>query len=639
MEKNVWLHRGLFGAFLVLAVVVYAVNPFSDLNYFLQDFLNQLHYNTAVDIVSIAVKDKNGPRTYEDWKHWSRSQVAELLEALNADPENSPAVIGLDMPLYSRGNVETDKDLARAINNADNVVLATQIQYNQQLMRDMDGRYFLDRVDGGALLFPMAPISQDREIGFTNLTLDHDGRLRRCLLRTVYDGNETKQFSVQVYETYLKRMGAEPAKLPKPDRQGMWYVGFTGAAGEYTRGMALNEQLLQRIASGRFRNAIVMIGAYPPGLPDGVRTSYSRGKPVYLSEVQADMVRALRDGRFIKPVPGWIQALMLVLALAVCRMTYWRSIVSAGVTFAACTVGYYGIVIVSFLFGWLLDPLYVPLFALLFYLFRIASDTVLDFADRVRTRNTLRRYLTPKNANRLLLERISLERPVKREIAVLFVDIRGFTPLSESLAPEQLAEVLEEYLTLTSSAIFHNGGTVDKFIGDATMGFFNAPLDQEDYIYRAVKAAMEITAGAQRLKEKFRERLDRSINFGVGVHFGEAVVGNIGSTFRRDYTAVGDTVNTAARLESAAAPGQVLISLRVCEALEGRLRASFVGEREIKGKSKPMLLYRVDSLDGIAPDGSAVEMPESLPESETEEDDFGAMGIDGNPINPEDFLV
>ena len=183
-----------------------------------------------------------------------------------------------------------------------------------------------------------------------------------------------------------------------------------------------------------------------------------------------------------------------------------------------------------------------------------------------------------------------------RHIAVLFVDIRGFTTMSESLQPEEVVEILNEYLGLTTQAIFDNGGTLDKFVGDATMAVFNAPFDLDDYIFRAVSTAWDMQAGADRIAEKFRERYGKSVSFGIGVNCGNAVVGNIGCDFRMDYTAIGDTVNTAARLESNAKPGQILISSEVYEAVKDRVTVTPIGEIPLKGKNKGVFVYQVDDV-------------------------------------------
>ena len=184
-----------------------------------------------------------------------------------------------------------------------------------------------------------------------------------------------------------------------------------------------------------------------------------------------------------------------------------------------------------------------------------------------------------------------------RTIAVLFVDIRGFTPLSESLEPEQVVDILNSYLALTTSCIFRHGGTLDKFIGDATMAVFNAPFDTEDYVYKAVLAAWDIVQGGNRIEEKFVERYGKHVGFGVGVNCGPAVVGNIGCDFRMDYTAIGDTVNTAARLEANAPRGKVYISNSVYEQVKDRITVEEVGEIPLKGKSKGVFVYSITGVN------------------------------------------
>ena len=183
-----------------------------------------------------------------------------------------------------------------------------------------------------------------------------------------------------------------------------------------------------------------------------------------------------------------------------------------------------------------------------------------------------------------------------REIAVLFIDIRGFTTLSEGLAPEAVVGILNEYLELVTKAIFDNGGTLDKYIGDAVMALFNAPFDLDDYAYRAVCTARDILAGEQALSERLMAKFGRTIDFGIGINLGEAVVGNIGCDFRKDYTAIGDTVNTASRIENNAQKNQVLISRALRDRLGYRIDATEIGPMPLKGKSKEVVVYQLDGV-------------------------------------------
>ena len=184
---------------------------------------------------------------------------------------------------------------------------------------------------------------------------------------------------------------------------------------------------------------------------------------------------------------------------------------------------------------------------------------------------------------------------VLKDIAVLFVDIRGFTPMTEALKgyPGLIVKILNEYLELTSSAVFNNGGSVDKFIGDATMALFNGFVPLDDYVYKAVKAAWDIVQGATEVNASIKEKYGVDVGFGVGVNCGDAIVGNLGPSFRKDYTAIGDTVNTAARLESNAKRSEVLISKNVYELVKDRVKAVSVGEIPLKGKSEKLEVFSV----------------------------------------------
>ena len=185
-----------------------------------------------------------------------------------------------------------------------------------------------------------------------------------------------------------------------------------------------------------------------------------------------------------------------------------------------------------------------------------------------------------------------------RDIAVLFVDIRGFTSLSERLEPEQVVDILNGYLALTTESVFRHGGTLDKFVGDATMAVFNAPFDTEDYVYKAILTAWDIVRGGGRIEKEYFKRYGQHVGFGVGINCGSAVVGNIGCDFRMDYTAIGDTVNTAARLEANAPRDTVYISESVYEQVKDRITVEAVGAIPLKGKTEGVFVYAVTGVNG-----------------------------------------
>ena len=218
---------------------------------------------------------------------------------------------------------------------------------------------------------------------------------------------------------------------------------------------------------------------------------------------------------------------------------------------------------------------------------------------------TFQRYVDPVIMNELLKgdsKTLNLGGELKN-IAVLFVDIRGFTTMSEALPPTTVVEILNRYLTLTTECIRKHHGTLDKFVGDCTMAFWNAPLEQENPVLLACLAAEDMIRGSKKLGDELLARYGREISFGVGIHWGSAVVGNIGTPFRMDYTAIGDTVNTAARLEANARGGTILISRAVADILGSRADVTSLGNSiKLKGKAPDFEILILNSLKGLEED-------------------------------------
>ena len=251
--------------------------------------------------------------------------------------------------------------------------------------------------------------------------------------------------------------------------------------------------------------------------------------------------------------------------------------------------------------GIILSPLYVLACITILYIVGVAFNYIRAALEKRRVTSTFQRYVAPEIVHELLEEGGEATELGGREceIAVLFVDIRGFTTMSEKLEPARVVEILNEYLTLTTDCVFKNHGTLDKFVGDCTMAFWGAPLPQEDCIFKAVKAGFDMIEGAKSLSQELKERYGETVDFGVGVNFGKAVVGNIGAKNRMDYTAIGDTVNTAARLEANAPGGKIYVSRAVADALQGRVRFESLGDTiQLKGKAAGFeILSAVELLD------------------------------------------
>ena len=181
----------------------------------------------------------------------------------------------------------------------------------------------------------------------------------------------------------------------------------------------------------------------------------------------------------------------------------------------------------------------------------------------------------------------------RREVSVLFCDIRGFTPLSERLSPENVVALLNEFYTLMIDTIFKHEGTLDKFLGDSVMAVFGAPISHADHSIRAIRTALAMQAGIQELSKKRVQEGKDPIAIGIGVSAGEAVAGTVGTENRMEYTVIGDRVNLAARLEANASPGQILISQWTYEKVDKLVNARSLGYFKVKGKEEEVEVYEV----------------------------------------------
>lgn len=182
----------------------------------------------------------------------------------------------------------------------------------------------------------------------------------------------------------------------------------------------------------------------------------------------------------------------------------------------------------------------------------------------------------------------------KVDVTALFADVRGFTAFSEKHTPEELVSVLNRYLAAGAEAVLDQEGTVDKFLGDAIMAWYNAPIPQSDHTLRAVKTALAIRDAIARLHEELPP--EAHLNFGIGIHYGDVVLGWIGSEKRLEFTAIGDSVNTAKRIQENSAKNQILLSLQAYERVKDQVEAKPITPLSVKGKTKPLDVYEVIGL-------------------------------------------
>ncbi len=225
------------------------------------------------------------------------------------------------------------------------------------------------------------------------------------------------------------------------------------------------------------------------------------------------------------------------------------------------------------------------------------------FADQIRREATVRsnfeRYFAPHVAAEIAQQEDSIRLGgVRRPITVLFSDIRGFTAMAESMGPDAIARLLSEYFSEMVEVIFEHGGTLDKFIGDAIMALWGAPIAHQDDPDRAVEAAIAMQRVIDDLNHGWAAAGRPEIGVGIGINYGEVFAGNIGSHRRLEYTVIGDAVNVASRLCAEAGPGEILVTEPLLGAVRGPVEAEFLPELALKGKTQVVQVYRLRGRGG-----------------------------------------
>lgn len=228
----------------------------------------------------------------------------------------------------------------------------------------------------------------------------------------------------------------------------------------------------------------------------------------------------------------------------------------------------------------------------------ISAIKALERQERERVRSVFRRYVSPPVAEQLLNAGQEWGSPTERQVAVLFADLRGFTSITERLDPTVLIErILNRYFTAMTEVLYEHDGTIDKFLGDGIIGVFGTPISRPDDPQRALRAAIDMQQALARLSTAWCQDLGLEIGMGIGISYGRAVVGNIGSDQRLDYTLIGDVVNTASRLSNLSKAGQIIVSHNLHSALppnwHGPRQLKPLGEVTLKGKQEPHLIYEV----------------------------------------------
>ena len=550
---------------------------------------------------------------------WPRQMYAPLLGFLKA---GGAKAVFFDLVMTEPSPLkEDDAMLAKAISESGNVILPVALSdEDKETAPEADA--FLKRTASkaevrpwpGKLLSATAdlPVLMDQSRGGANVREkpDEDGIYRRLPLLFKYKGIPVPGVALALAEA-ATGPGAPSGVSLDPD--GRMLIRFFGPTGTY-RGypaatiinsyLQLSESKKPQVEPREFAGKIVLIGVSAVGLMD-IKTSPLSGV-VSGVEIQAAALDSLLHRHAPRPTPFLLDLLLALLwsvlagvVLTVLRRSAPMVGASAGLLLlpaASSVAGFASGTWIRFV---------LPEAAVLFALIGAA---VLNYAVEGRQRRFLksafRYYLSPHVIERVIDDPSQLRLGgVKRDVTSFFSDVAGFTSISEALGPEALVSLLNVYLSEMTDIILDSGGTLDKYEGDAIVAFWNAPLDVPDHALRACRAALACQKRLAEMAPEFEKRIGRPVRARIGLNTGPAVVGNMGSSRRFDYTAMGDTINLAARLESAGKQYGVhlLVGESTVAAAGDTVVAREVDRLRVVGKTQPVRIFELIGERGSVP--------------------------------------
>lgn len=576
------------------------------------------NHKRASENIALILIDQYSLDLYEEelglsWP-WPRQIYSSVIRFLNRGRVKA-ICFDLMMSENSRYGIEDDENLGLAMREAGNVFLPFFL--SQEKKEDKEEKIkllirFARHGNSDTLKNILAANSVTtaveslllscRGAGNVQFSSDADSIFRRLPLLFSYEGLLLPSLPLALAEFLLGTQNLRKIPQDSSGRMIIRYYGPSGTYRTYSIAAIINSWALieegkpPQIQPQEFQGKVVFIGGSAPGLLDLRPTPFS---PVYAgTEIQATATDNLLQKDFIRIPPKFFTILAifffaLFTGIGASRLKeVW--VLSLFFLFALVLPALSAII--TFFSGYWMGFVVPELAILLSFISASLLNYSFEGKQRRFIKNVFRYYLSPDVIERILrnpeLLRLGGE---KREITSFFSDVAGFTAISESLSPEELVNLLNAYLSEMTEIILSHGGTLDKYEGDAIVAFWNAPLDQPDHALKACRAALRCLKRLEELRPFFRERYGSEISMRIGINSGLAVVGNMGSGCRFDYTAMGDTVNLASRLEGACKQYGVclLIGEKTAEQVKEALVIREVDIIRVVGKRKPARVFEI----------------------------------------------
>ena len=601
MKRSASVNQGfLFFLIPVLFLIFWEQVPagrLADLGW--RDFLYTMRENRASrvkDILIVAIDEPSFQQIGQQWP-WPRSLHGKVVRSLK---EAGAAAVVFDVLfLEPSRDAHEDQAFAQALEEAGNVVLGANFT---KVGRQNYETYFVEE--------PVAALAKAAaRVGLVNFFPDSDGSIRMGF-NQIYGRKTIAPYAIDTAFGFRS-----PDNIVPREGSGAFCIDYAGKNGSFPV-VSYYQVLDQMVSPEIFRNKIVLIGFQTDASvevesgADTFPTPFLRfsNRMMFGVEIHANIINTILQGYPVtSPWMPWKWALFSLMAQG---LFYIRK---HPVHLMVCTLA--GIAVLSaasvFLFrgyGVFFDALPGSLAVTLNGLFLGVSEFRVSYREKSMLRKAFDSYVAPDVVDGILKNHGSLKLGgEKKRLSILFSDIRGFTAMSERYPPEELVRFLNQYLDHMTRVVFAHQGTLDKFIGDALMVIFGAPVDNEQHADQACLAALAMQDALKRMNQKNRESDLPLLTVGIGINTGEMIVGNMGSERRFDYTVIGDEVNLASRLEGVTKYYRVriLIAEETRRAVGSRFACRELDLIRVKGREKPIRIYELMGEEPLPRDRAA----------------------------------
>ncbi|MBW3002655.1 adenylate/guanylate cyclase domain-containing protein [Candidatus Woesearchaeota archaeon] len=545
----------------ILTLLLYA-GFFSNIQLKLSD--NLYGGKAPLDAITIVAIDDKSLQEIGRWP-WNRTVFATTIQNIN-----SSKTIGIDVAFFEES--EEDETLGAVLSEK----IIIPIEFTSFAKEN-------DKIIGKRILKPVPELNK-AQTGYVNIVTDKDG-VTRAVNMDISDEHEN--FAQAVYKHYW---GKE-----LPEKSSRFLVNFVGEPGSF-KYYSLTDVYNGRTDPDEFKNKLVLIGATSPDMHDDYFVPTSKGKAMPGVEIHANTIQTMINKDFLQEQPKWsVVLLMLIISLLIAFAIYKFRIKITTIIVPIILIACLFLAIYAFEYGVIMNLVFVPLAIVSTYTFEVVYLYSAEKKEREKTMGAFSKYVSPAVVDELMKDPSKLKLGgARKEITVFFSDIRGFTTISEKLSPEKLVHILNEYLTAMTDIVMKHEGVVDKYIGDAIMAFWGAPMKQPNHAEMACSTSVDMIKKLGELQKKWAAEKFPEIKIGIGLNTGHAVIGNMGSYERFDYTAMGDTINLGSRLEGLTKVYgvNILASESTKKAAKGFVFRKLDLVR-VKGKNKPITIYEL----------------------------------------------